>query len=172
MTTNEWIIDTLVPGETSVQSLDFVSYDPLKELPEVLLRIDAQEQDRLFRQPIEPLILTASEGVVLQPPVVHGIPPVSATVDEPMIFEHVVEDDGTVEVYEAWFNNEKIHWQTEGGAIQLELDLETGHNNLYLEISDNLGLVQKKVFTIFGLPSQSGEAHLGEDAIETEEGQE
>ena len=54
MTTNEWIIDTLAPGEVSVQSLDFVSYDPLKELPEVLLRMDAQEQDRLFRQPIEP----------------------------------------------------------------------------------------------------------------------
>ena len=59
--------------------------------------MDAQEQDRLFRQPIEPLILTASDGVVLQPPMVHGIPPVSATVGEPMIFEHVVEDDGTVE---------------------------------------------------------------------------
>ena len=35
------------------------------------------------------------------------IPPVSASVDDPLIFEHVVEDDGIIEVYEAWFNNEK-----------------------------------------------------------------
>lgn len=172
MTNNEWTVDVLAPGQVSVQTLDFISYETLESLPEVLLRIDSQEQDRLFRQPLEPTVLQNAQGVVLRPPVVHGIPPVSASVDEPLVFEHVVEDDGTVEVYEAWFNNEKIHWQTDGGVIQVSLDLETGHNNLYLEVSDNLGLVQKTVFTIFGLASQSSEAHLGENAVETEESQE
>ena len=172
MTTNEWTVDSLAAGETSVQTLDFISYDNLVDLPEVLLRMDSKEQERLFRQPIEPIILKASQRVSLQPPVVHGIPPVSASVDKPLIFEHVVEDDGMVEVYEAWFNNEKIHWQTQGEGIQLSLDLEVGHNNLYLEVSDDLGLTQKKVFTIFGLASQSSEAHFGEDTIETQEGKE
>ena len=172
MTTNEWTVESLESGETSVQTLDFTSYDDLADLPEVLLRIDSKEQERLFRQPIEPIVLKSSAGVSLQPPVIHGIPPVSSSVDRPLIFEHGVEDDGTIEVYEAWFNNEKIHWQTKGGAIQLSLDLEVGHNNLYLEVSDDLGLTQKKVFTIFGLPSQSGESHFGKDAVEAEESQE
>ena len=172
MTTNEWNLDVLEPGEVSVQKLDFISYDKLEDLPEVLLRMDAHEQDRLFRQPIEPKIIRNSKQVLLQAPVVHGIPPVSASVDNPLVFEHAIEDDGTIEVYEAWFNNEKIHWQTTSGVIQLSLDLEVGHNNLYLEITDDLGLTSKKVFTIFGLAGQSGETHLGEDTIETEESQE
>ncbi len=172
MTTNEWTVDVLASGETSVQTLDFISYDPLKDLPEVLLRMDSKEQDRLFRQPIKPVLLAESQSVSLKPPVVYGVPPVSASVDNPVVFEHVVQDDGKIEVYEAWFNNEKIHWQKDGGTIQVSLELEEGHNNLYLEISDDLGLVQKKVFTIFGLASQSGETHLGEDTIETEESQE
>ena len=89
-----------------------------------------------------------------------------------MNFEHVVEDDGAVAVYEAWFNNEKIHWQNTGGQIELSLDLEEGHNNLYLEVTDDLGLQHKQVFTIFGLASESSETHLGEDSIESEVGQE
>ena len=52
---------------------------------------------------------------------------------------------------------------------QIDDDQEQLHQHFL--IWRNL-LVQKKVFTIFGLPSQSGEAHLGEDAIETEESQE
>ena len=177
MTTNEWTIEELESGEEYVSTLDFVSYDKLSELPEVLLRVDASEQDRLFRQPLEPTILYSENAVALHPPVVHGIPPVSASVEKPLVFEHVVEDDGTVEVYEAWFNNEKIHWQTTGGPVQLSLDLETGHNNLYLEITDDQGLTQKEVFTIFGLPDvelsgEGSETHFGEDAVETEESQE
>jgi hypothetical protein len=106
------------------------------------------------------------------PPIVHGIPPVFGLTGVPLTFEHVVEDDGTVKEYEAWFNNEKIHWQPEGGAVTLSLELEEGHNNLYLEITDDQGLVQKSVFTIFGSASQGGESHLGEDAIQSEESQE
>lgn len=170
MTKNEWTIAELLPDSTHVETLTFVSYDNVKDLPEVLLRVDAEEYNRLFRQPVEPVLMT--ESVNLYPPVVHGIPPVSGDVGTPLNFEHVVEDDGAVTVYEAWFNNEKIHWQNSGGQIELSLNLEEGHNNLYLEVTDDLGLQHKQVFTIFGLASQGSETHLGEDSIESEVGQE
>ena len=161
-------LESLAPGEVYVQKLDFVSYDGLEDLPEVLLRMDAEEQSRLFRQPIDPLVLKSTNEVSLQTPIVHGIPPVSASVEEPLIFEHVVEDDGTVEVYEAWFNNEKIHWQTEGGPIQLSLDLEAGHNNLYLEITDDLGSPKEGVYNVW-LGESRWRIPSWEDTIETEE---
>ena len=170
MTKNEWTIPELLPDSTHVETLTFVSYDNVKDLPEVLLRVDAEKYNRLFRQPVEPVLM--NESVDLYPPIVHGIPPVSADVGSPLNFEHVVEDDGAVAVYEAWFNNEKIHWQNTGGQIELSLDLQEGHNNLYLEVTDDLGLQHKQVFTIFGLASESSETHLGEDSIESEVGQE
>ncbi len=179
MSTNEWSVEGLTPGESVTKTLNFVSYDALSDLPEVLLRLDAEDHSRLFRQPIAPSDLTNARTLEL--PVVHGIPPVSALVDTPLVFEHVVQDDGEVVVYEAWLNNEKIHWQDTGGAVQLSLDLEEGHNNLYLEVTDDLGLQRNQVFTIFGLLSsdekdasstQRSEAHFGEDPVETQEGQE
>ncbi len=177
MKTNDWTLPTLAPTESHQQVLEFVSYDPLDLLPEVLLRVDTDTHQRLFRQEIDPFLLNEVQN--LQPPVVHGIPPVMASTAQPFIFDHLIEDDGTVEAYEAWFNNEKIHWQDAAGAIQLVLPLEQGHNNLYLEITDNLGLTHKEVFTIFGVPedsdpnatstSEGGESHFGEDTIQSQE---
>ena len=170
MLKNEWTIPELLPNTTHTETLTFVSYDNVKDLPEVLLRVDAEDHNRLFRQPVSPVRMT--QLIDLYPPVVHGIPAVSGDVGTPLIFEHVVEDDGVVAVYEAWFNNEKIHWQDRGGQIQLSLNLEVGHNNLYIEVIDDLGLQQKQVFTIFGLASEGGETHLGKDSVESEIGQE
>ena len=168
MTTNEWGLESLAPGEVSVQKLDFVSYDDLKDLPEVLLRVDTKEQDRLFRQPIDPLVLKSkskpsSNADCSRDPT--GFSPV----DKPLVFQHVVYDDGALKcmglVQQRKDSLADDRWNRAAVARP------RGHNNLYLELQ-MIGTYTKEGLDNIGLASQSGEAHLGEDTIETEESQE
>ena len=158
MTNNEWRVETLGPNESVTQSLQFSTQESLMDLPEVLVRIDLEEYPRWFRQQIS--AAEFPERKPLSQPKILGIPPVMMSTVNPLVFQHSVQDDGIVVAYEAWWNGEKVHWQAKGGPVELNLTLESGHNNLYLEVTDDMGLVTKKLFTIFGLAGEDGETHF------------
>lgn len=158
MTNNEWRVETLAPNQSLTKSLQFSTEDDLADLPEVLVRIDLEEYPKWFRQQINAVNFTSLKS--LSEPKILGIPPVMMSTLNPLVFQHSVQDDGVVVAYEAWWNGEKVHWQDKGGPIELELVLETGHNNLYIEVKDDMGLVTKKLFTVFGLTSEDGESHF------------
>lgn len=158
MMNNEWRVESLAPNESFTQSLQFSTDDDLEDLPEVLVRIDLADYPRWFRQQVHAKDLAMLKS--LSEPKILGIPPVMMSTLNPLVFQHSVQDDGVVVSYEAWWNGEKVHWQDKGGPIELHLKLETGHNNLYIEVTDDMGLVTKKLFTIFGLASENGETHF------------
>jgi hypothetical protein len=160
MQKNDWRIVNLKPSTQQTVRLAFTSTVSINDLPDVLIRLDITDYNRWFRQELDPVLL--SNSLRLHSPTVQGTPPVLVDLDvnKYLEFQHSVLDDGEVSMYEAWWNGEKVHWQPNGDPTTLNLLVEKGHNNLYIEVTDNIGLQTKQIFTVYGSTSQDGESHL------------
>ena len=60
------------------------------------------------------------------------------------------KDDQEIVQYEAWLNGQKVHWQEAGGEVPLDLQIEEGHNNLNIYLTDNQGIEHVERITILG----------------------
>ena len=147
MEQSDWKIEQLNVGESHQQDLFFHTEKDLEELPELLFRLDAEGYSRIIRTKIN--VASLLEKKRLREPWVEYQPILEAPTGS-VSFTSTAKDDQEIVQYEAWLNGQKIHWQEEGGEVPLELEIEEGHNNLSIYLTDNQGIEHMERITILG----------------------
>lgn len=147
MEQSDWKVEELKEGETQEHTLRFQSDKELAELPELLFRLDAEGYSRIVRTKIDLASLTEEKRI--QEPWVEYQPILEAPTGN-ISFVSTAKDDQEIVQYEAWLNGQKVHWQEAGGEVPLDLEIEEGHNNLNIYLTDNQGIEHLERITILG----------------------
>ena len=163
MEQSDWKLETLKAGETHEQQLIFQSDSGLAELPELLFRLDAEGYARIIRTTVN--LASLVEPQPLQEPWVEYSPILEAPTGT-LSFSSIAKDDQQIVAYEAWLNGQKIHWQETGGVVPLALQIEEGHNNLSIYLTDNQGIEHVERISILGRRAESA---VGEEKEEIKE---
>lgn len=154
MEQSDWKLDELKVGAVHEQVLSFQSDQKLTELPELLFRLDAKDYARIIRTKID--LGTLTKETTIQRPWVEYSSALEAETGK-LSFVSTAKDDQEIVQYEAWLNGQKVHWQEAGGEVALELQIEEGHNNLSIYLTDNQGIEHTEKISILGTRTNSVE---------------